>query len=69
MPSAQRRPFHALLTLAACAAALTAHPVTAQGTPIGFEESYALADAALVGYGALTGGCPMSSGGHSPCMR
>ena len=43
MPSAQRRTFHALLTLAACSAALTAHPLRAQGTPIGFEETYALA--------------------------
>ncbi|MCK5942066.1 MAG: hypothetical protein KAI24_08870, partial [Planctomycetes bacterium] len=35
---ARRRPFAALLTLAACAAALTA-----QGIPVGFEEKYALA--------------------------
>ena len=33
-----RRPFAALLTLAACTAALTA-----QGVPVGFEETYALA--------------------------
>jgi len=35
---AQRRPLAALLTLAACSAALTA-----QGIPVGFEETYALA--------------------------
>lgn len=44
MPStANRRPLAALLTVAACTAAMTATGLRAQGTPVGFEESYALA--------------------------
>ena len=40
---AHSRPLATLLTIAACTAALTAHGLRAQGIPVGFEESYALA--------------------------
>lgn len=47
LSTAQSRPLATLLTIAACTAAVTAHGLSAQGTPqgvpIGFEESYALA--------------------------
>jgi len=44
MPStAQHRTLATLLTFAACSAALTSHGLRAQGVPVGFEESYALA--------------------------
>lgn len=43
--TAQNRPLAALLTIAACTAAMTAHSgLRAQGIPVGFEESYALAN-------------------------
>ena len=44
MPStAQNRTLATLLTFAAVTAAMTAHGLRAQGVPVGFEESYALA--------------------------
>ena len=43
LSTAKRRPLATLLTIAACTAAMTAHGLRAQGTPAGFEESYALA--------------------------
>ncbi|HIE72232.1 MAG TPA: hypothetical protein EYP98_19820, partial [Planctomycetes bacterium] len=44
MPStAKTRTLATLLTFAAATAAMTAHGLRAQGVPVGFEESYALA--------------------------
>lgn len=43
LSTAKSRPLATLLTIAACTAAMTANGLRAQGTPVGFEESYALA--------------------------